>query len=237
MEETTTPPQAALVAVVTVLLLVPPAVSAVAGPGNTAPSASEDTLELETAAAEATIDLSVPGGVPIELSPLDGPNLLAGAGQGVGVKLEGLQLPQGPWSLASVDRDQPGPGAATATWVLGPEQAPVLELERTFTLRDDGAGLTIESDLTAHTPVYVTDYRLVGLVLEESFAGEANLTAHDYHGGADWRDVFHLSRDASAPQILDHVPLPGQSWEIRYHDGLAYNTNTARGVDVFGFTG
>ncbi len=43
--------------------------------------------------------------------------------------------------------------------------------------------------------------------------------------------------DPSAPEVLDHQPLDGRSWEIRYHDGVAYNTNTARGVDVFSFGG
>lgn len=43
--------------------------------------------------------------------------------------------------------------------------------------------------------------------------------------------------DPGDPEILDHQPLDGQSWEIRYHEGIGYNTNTARGVDVFGFGG
>jgi hypothetical protein len=43
--------------------------------------------------------------------------------------------------------------------------------------------------------------------------------------------------DAARPSIVDHVALPGESWEVRVRDGLAYNTNTDRGVDVFGFGG
>lgn len=43
--------------------------------------------------------------------------------------------------------------------------------------------------------------------------------------------------DPSQPAILDHQPLEGESWEIRVHEGIAYNTNTDRGVDVFSFAG
>lgn len=187
----------ALVVCLTALMFVPPAVSS--APAVLDPTTEPETLHLSTAAAEATIDLTVPGGAPIALQPDDGPDVLGDEAEGLGLQIEGTQLPSQPWRLTGVDREVPGPGAAQATWTLGPETAPALELTRTFTLRADGAGLLVETDLTPHVAAYVTDYRLLGLVLEDGFASQANLTAHDYYGGADWRDVFHVPRDASAP--------------------------------------
>lgn len=195
------------------------AVLAVLGPA-TAPAASltaeqtETTLRLSTESGVAVIDLSVPGGAPVTLRPTGGADVLGDTDRGLGITIEGQGLPEGPWRLSEVDEQQPGPGAATVRWTLGRAPAPLLVLERTFTLRSDVAGLAIETRLEPLAPAYVTDYRLADLALDPDTLEAADLTAHDYHGGADWRDVFAIEKDATAP--ADHR---AQLLEARTGDG------------------
>lgn len=200
-----------LVVLLAATMTVPPAVASVGGVlGEEPPQA----LTLETPAGSATIDLTTPGGGVVSLAAAEAPSVVAGGGEGVGFTLEGQALPEEPWTLARVDRTQPGPGAATAAWELGPDEAPLLTLERTFMLRQDEPGLAIETELIPHAAATVTDYRLLGVELDPETLGDANLTTHDYHGGADWRDVFHIPRDATAPsdhraQALTAFPTDG----------------------------
>ncbi len=67
----------------------------------------------------------------------------------------------------------------------------------------------------------------------DEIADRSKLVVSFIRGGVYLVDIA----DPSQPAILDHQPMEGESWEIRVHDGIAYNTNTDRGVDVFGFVG
>lgn len=175
---------------------------------------AQPSLALESPAGRAVVSLAEPGGALVELALADGTRVASEGARGVDLRFEGLAFPASAWRLtaSSVERRADGAAVARATWALAPGPAPLLALERTFTLRADALALVVETRVTANAPLYLTGYRLLDAALAPALA-EATLTAHDYNGGADWEEEFHRAANAAPPfearAELAHAQAPG----------------------------